>query len=517
MMSVFLRICASTLTVTIILSCSVSVFAGTVPEASSPKVLCEPTIEAWIREGWYRPGDCYCNAQGNPVCRGSSSEGYSPGKAHDYNHDIKMMVVGTVFESLLTSVFADNKASEKEAQAAKQKAAELARQQAEMTRAQQMAAQAAYEQMMKSYKQLDDYQNVGFKTLSDTDLGFKTLDSDAETLAANARQPFDTASSADASMPGIAGGATPFFGDSMPIEDIRFLVDPDSDPNLVDLQEAETFLVQSLKDETPKSDEPSPSEARESNHTHANSPACSGISQKLAGYIHQRQQFQKTVSLSLEQVDTWKKANRNALFNAAKDGIAAVTGHLLDVFTKRGLAADRLQGIYQKNAARMAQEGIDPATIEAKIKYLKMLSTRGQFSDMASNMDQWQSFIKDGMSSLVKQLTQSNQEIEALLDDPKLQKYFEHDTPELKALLDISKIAATNKVFGKWVARKLPIVASLELATNELYNGLDWYLSYKRLAEANQINGRVLAAVRSLQVNINETSLALENCNQQRE
>jgi hypothetical protein len=93
-----------------------------------------------------------------------------------------------------------------------------------------------------------------------------------------------------------------------------------------------------------------------------------------------------------------------------------------------------------------------------------------------------------------------------------MQKYFETEAPELNALLDLSKLAASNKVFGKWVARKVPLIAGVEISLKQSYNALDWYLSFKQVAEANGINGRVLDAARGIQKNIDDTALSLRAC-----
>ncbi|MBN1906624.1 MAG: hypothetical protein JW927_16195 [Deltaproteobacteria bacterium] len=39
-------------------------------------------------------------------------------------------------------------------------------------------------------------------------------------------------------------------------------------------------------------------------------------------------------------------------------------------------------------------------------------------------------------------------------------------------MLDISRIAASANVFGKWVAKKMPVVTGIELAINQLYNAI---------------------------------------------
>jgi hypothetical protein len=160
----------------------------------------------------------------------------------------------------------------------------------------------------------------------------------------------------------------------------------------------------------------------------------------------------------------------------------------------------------------MMQDGVNVAEIQAKIERLRLLSSTGRIVELSGSINDWQTFMKDGVSGLMAQLTSSNGEIQEMLEDPRMQKYFETETPELKALLDISKIAASNKVFGKWVAKKLPMVAWAEFAVNEVYHGFDFYLSYTRLAEAQKINGRVMDSARYIQKNIDDTYLALKGC-----
>lgn len=498
-----------------IISGPITVSAQSVPAVSQPKVLCGPTIEAWVSDGYYRPGDCHCDANGNPVCGKPSSGGRSSSKKHDFNHDVKMMVVGTIFQSLLTSMFMEDAAKEKNALAARQKAEALAAQQAAaLERAKAAAAQAEYEKMMRLYKQLDGG-GAAYKTLSSSNLAFKTLDGDAETMAANARKPFDTASDAatPASGTATAGGATPFFGDTMPIEQIELLVHPENDPNVVDLRNAVSYVVDNIKNESQKPAAAAKPAAEKGKGEPANrAPECEKLAQRLAGYIDQRAKFQKTIHLAQDQLTTWQTANRNALLNAAKEGLEVYTGRLLEKFTKRAQAAARLQGIYEKNARQMMQDGVNVAEIQEKIERLRLLSSTGRIVELSGSINDWQTFMKDGVSGLMAQLTSSNGEIQEMLEDPRMQKYFETETPELKALLDISKIAASNKVFGKWVAKKLPMVAWTEFAINEVYNGLDWYLSYERLSEAHKINGRVMNSARYIQKNIDDTYLALKGC-----
>jgi hypothetical protein len=477
------------------------------PVTAGPAMDCEGTIRAWILSGYYQPGDCHC-AGGQPVCNKSSAGGRKHGIT---SRDINTMIVGTLFESLLTAMFADSTATAKEAQAARQKAAVLAAAQAaENKKAQDAIAQAEFEKMMRSYKQLGDSQSLGYKPLSDATLGYKILDGEMETLAANARKPFDAPPQLKVPGPETVDGGTPFFGDSMPLEDIRILVDPETDPDIIDLRKAGTYVVKNIKKDSRALATASP--PIDTGGLITQPPDCDNLARKLDGFVHQRHQFQKTIDLSQEQYDTWRTANRNALLNAAKDGVEYFSGQLLEALHQRGRAAERLQQIYQKNAQQMSREGLNTAAIEASLKRLKALSATARISELTGNIKDWQSFVKNGVSGLMTQLTASNQEIQGMLEDSRMQKYVEMDAPELKALLDISKIAASANVFGKWVAKKLPIIGGVELSINQSYNALDWYLSYKRIKEANQINSRVMAAARSIQHNIDTISMDLEKC-----
>jgi hypothetical protein len=426
---------------------------------------------------------------------------------------MKAAIAGALFESLLSAAFAPDPKSTQEALAAQQMAAELAAQRnAEWQRAQEAKAQAEFERMMQSYKQLDGA-GVAFKTLSDSALSLKTLDGDAETLAANARKPFDTPSETTepAPLPVTAGSATPFFGDTMPDADLQRLINPENDPNVVDLRKAVKYVAENIKN-TPSAAGAKTTDGTAKGEPIVRPPDCAKLALRLNGYIDQRNKFQKTILLAQEELQVWETANRDALLNAAKDGLEFFTGQLLETLEKKGKAADRLQRVFQKSAKQMAKDGVNIAEVEAKIKRLKKLSMMGNLSELGSRGMEWQTFLKDGASALLDQLTSSNEEVQEMIQDPKLEKYFQTEAPELNTLLDISKIAAANKVFGKWVARKVPIIAGVELAITAVYDGAAWGTSFYRLAKAHQINGGAMDAAKYLQKNIDNAYIALKEC-----
>jgi hypothetical protein len=344
-------------------------------------------------------------------------------------------------------------------------------------------------------------------------LDFKTLDGNAESLAAGAKKQFEVTGTASVSGSSVTGNATSFFGDEMPVQDLQTLLDPENNPNIVDLRDAKKFVAEKTVNDSSgivsllKNYEP-----EGNGEPIIQKPDCIKLENQLKGFTDQRQQFQKTIDLSQNELDIWETANHNALINAAKDGLEYFTGELLEGLTNRGKAADRLQQIYNKNVKQMAGEGINIAEVQAKIDQLRTISSAGQIAELTANINDWETFIKDGMSSLIARLTGSNNEIKGLFEDAKMKRYFETEEPELNTLLDISKIAASNMVFGKWVAKKLPVIAVIELSIKQSYNGLDYFLSLNRIIKAQKINGGVMDAARYIQKNIDDTYLALSEC-----
>lgn len=426
------------------------------------------------------------------------------------------MVTGAILQSFFSSVLNNHNSSEQldaQQRAAKleeQKAAAMA---AEQQRIKEAKAQADYDKMMQSYKRLDDVQDFRIKTLDNSDISFKTLDGDAEALSSEARKQFEP----DGTTPGTLasqGAGTPFFGDVLPEKDLQTLLDLNNNPAIADLREADKFLEENaVKDSTGMVRLLRKYESEGNGEPIIPKPDCIKLRDQLKGYLNQREQFKKTIELSQSELETWETANNNAMMNAAKDGLEYFTGELLQGLTNRGKAADRLQQIYNSKSNQMIQDGINVAEIQAKIDRLRAISSTGQLADFTSNINDWETFAKDGISTIVKRLTDSNDEVKGLLDAPGMKKYFEAETPGLNTLLDISKLAASNKVFGKWVAKKIPVVAVIEISIKQVYNGTDYFMSLNRILEAQKINGGVMETARFIQRNIDNTYTALSGCN----
>lgn len=418
--------------------------------------------------------------------------------------DVGSAFVGALFGAILGAALTPDQDDEAETRRRQEEAAALAARQLAEQRIRAIAAQAAYDRMMQSYKQLEGAAAVDFKSLGGQNIGFKSLDGDAEAMATNSRMPFDTAASSVA-LPALETNSqpTPFFGDTMPMAQLRLLVEPSNDPRVVDLRKAKKFTIESLKMQQDRPDQGQPA------WTGPDATECRAMDTKLRGFIDQQNKFHQTILLANEQVEIWEEANRNALINAAKEGIERFGAVYMENLNKRGAAAERLMGAFNRNKARMLAEGVDVMAVERKIARLKTTSKASKLTGVISDANDWQTFMKDGMSSVLKQLNASNAEI---LNDPVMQRYFTTEMPEVQTLLDLTQMGASAKVFGKWVAKQMPMVAWTSFAINQTYNATDWLLSFQRLVDAHQINGKVAGAAKSIQRKIDDTRIALKQC-----
>jgi hypothetical protein len=146
------------------------------PAWAGPQLDCEGSAAAYRLQGI--PCDCI---NGKIVCNQSS--GRHKGKHGFRSNDVNAMMTGVLFEALFTSLFTSNKANNAAQQEAAAYAAQQAAQQAQLQRARAEAAQAEFEKMMRSYKRLDNAQDLTYKTLPGSIPGYKSLDDDAGSIA----------------------------------------------------------------------------------------------------------------------------------------------------------------------------------------------------------------------------------------------------------------------------------------------------------------------------------------------
>jgi hypothetical protein len=98
------------------------------------------------------------------------------------------------------------------------------------------------------------------------------------------------------------GSATPFFGDTMLVEELRLLVNPENDPNVVDLRQATTYVAENIKNTPPSGAGSKTADGAAKGEPIVRSPACTKLTLRLTSYLNQRNQFHKTILLAQEQL-----------------------------------------------------------------------------------------------------------------------------------------------------------------------------------------------------------------------
>jgi hypothetical protein len=279
---------------------------------------------------------------------------------------------------------------------------------------------------------------------------------------------------------------------------------------VADLREANRYVVQSIKTDREKMEAAVQKQQDQQARNVKTPEQCRALGKKLQGFLDQRNKFQKTIYQGQEQLNVWEEANRSALVNAAKDGFEFFAGKYLDVLKNRSEFAETVLQRINAQRDNLARAGYNMAAYEAKLNRFK---TIGTVADNIAKANDWQTIMKDGVSSLIAQLTSSNDEMKAMMEEPIMQQVLTTDSPRLNLLLDITKLVAAEGVVGKWVARQIPVIGWVEISIKQAYNATDWFLSFQRIAEANNINGQIMASARSLQRHIDDTYLELRLCN----
>lgn len=428
------------------------------------------------------------------------------------------MVASGIMQMLITKMLSPDPKQEQAEAAAKQ--AELDRIAAEAEIQRQIEAaleQERYENMMKLYKPAPGSQSLEMKTTSGADLDFKTLNGDAEQMRVDARKQFESSGN-DHSFPEIKDG-TDFFGIPVSSPDFQTLVDPDNDPNIVDLTKADKYIVENIakeesaKVESLKKDEPA--------QVKKDLPEgyCANLQTKLSGFTDTRAKFQKTINLTQGELTKWKEQNNAALWNAAKSGVSLVT----DIFLKH-LELRKTGALDIKKYLEALPLGKTPGAVDNYVKILdQVINFKYNLPKTADNIKKAADYaylLRDATQVLAEDIAKSNNEVASMLNDPKFKALLNDGNPEVDAGQSAAGKLADIVLEGKTLQEKLvgaftktmPIVAWCQFAVDQTYNATDWILSYKNICNLNSVTGKELEAAQYLQNKIFETQSLLKEC-----
>jgi len=424
-----------------------------------------------------------------------------------------------IMQMMLTKMLSPDPKQQQAEEAAKQ--AELDRIAAEAAKQAQIEAaleQERYENMMKLYKPVPGSQTLEVKTPDgNADLDFKTLNGDAEQMASEARRPFDSAGELT-EIPDIGEG-TDFFGVPVSSPEFTTLTDPDSDPVIADLDEANKYINENVakeeieKVESLKKDDPG--EVKKE----LPEGYCVGLQTKLSGFTETRAKFQKTINLTQGELNKWKEQNNAAMWNAAKSGFSLVTDIFLKHLDLRKTGATDL-----KKYLEALPLGKTPGAADNYIKILdQVINYRYNLPKTAENIKkatEYAFLLRDATQIMAEEIAKSDQDVSAMLNDPRFKVLLNDGNPEVDAgQFSFGKIADIflegPKLQEKLISaftKTQPIVAWCQFAVDQTYNATDWILSYKRICDLNNVSGKETEAAQYLQTKIFETRLLMKDC-----
>jgi hypothetical protein len=445
----------------------------------------------------------------NPGTSGSAAvagSGSGGGSSYNSSNDYKALIIGSIFNAMMSS--SNDEAEKARLEAEQIEQMRIAAENARQKRIKDSLDLVAYGQLMSMYKNLPD---------GNADLDFKNLNGDAELMASAAQRQFSPEVTNDENY--TTGRGTNFFS-SIPEEEINHFLDSDSDPNIVDLHDAQTYIVDNLKTENENQEsENQPNEDPESDQE-VQKPNCDQLQKDLGTLLQDRQKFKRNLDLTMAEYEVWKKKKNDALWNAATDGISFAASSLLEYVKYTRESALKIKEVLVKNESKYIAEKI--FTTDEIAAYKRMLDARIVNFSMASigqgYAEAWEyyGFVKNLIQSYASTIGQTDPLYIKLLNSPVMQ--------ELKSefpVLDVAQFLA-NKAIDEFFEVgsitkgpfKMSYVSLIQLAIDETYNIADWYLSYKNFCTNRDIMGKELESARYLQGKINEKiTLQKQYCN----
>ena len=477
------------------------------------EIQCEGTIRSWVLSGYYRTGECSCpTPTSHPVCvTPSGSSKQSPSRSNSggnsMENDIKQQLFQGVLEGL-TQKPKRNSPSQQQQKAQQDEYRQLQMEREQKARALEFARQKDFAE--KKGQLLGDLKGVSAGALADV----KTLDGDAETMRREAGELFDQSTGSNRKIELSAG--TDFFGTALSKPEISTLMEPDTDPVIVDVREAHTFVVQSLKqhEKAIKRMEPPKKEEKKEG---VKKPDCGEMIAKYNRQIDDMKKFQKQTEFTKGQFDEWQQKNNAAFWATVVDGASFAFGEFFDYLKETRSGAENIKRNLELIEVRLINEKVySPAQI-ARIKMqlnVRMAEYRMvKFSSEFGTVSDYFDYVKNVIQSSAAEIGSTDADIQELLANPKVKEYM-GDFPTVDAAQFLVGKSITAFLATKGLA-KFSYVGVAQLAVNTAYNVTDLYLSYKNICTLRNAAGKELEAARKIQGQLANSYNAIVACKKQ--
>ena len=224
---------------------------------------------------------------------------------------------------------------------------------------------------------------------------------------------------------------------------------------------------------------------------------------------------QQTNEMGVAEIDAWRKANEEALKEAAMDGAKFGLSRMATALEKREAAATAYKGWltrYQKqlNAKKipyaMLEDKIDRAvngyaTAKTAVAAGKVTAKTMEASDIFDNYKIQAELVARGSAS-------ADALLRAALEDPSWQKFVHSDPKAWELLRSTLDVASSSTE----LAKLSPHYALAALIVDGSYDATKWTLSRNRIMQQYNMSDTRLLAVASLQRQIEKTVQKLKEC-----
>lgn len=451
-------------------------------------------------------GQGYCSLHGNyrgascPACAKTASS------INSSESDFRLQLVRSAIP-LIMDLFKKDPRKQQQLLESQQKALrDIAIENQRQKQIKDALEQALHDKLMALYKPLPGSQRLEMKTMpgNNNALSMKTFDGDK----------------GDYMYKGVEVN-TPAFGIGLSAQEIQVLLDPENDPVVADLRNANDFIVKNLKSESAQANNKITQETRSNGTPIIQQTDCAELKNKLAGFVKEREDFQKTIVLTQTELADWKEKNNKALWNAAESGIGFLSGKFFEHMEESRKNASNIKKWLMDFEKPMRAKGID---VDGYIKLLdvKVINYNiSGFADRFSKTTESVLAVRDASQSLAGHFAKTDAEIAAILENPNVKLFLTDGEAKFEAnTLGISQATADNlnkglalvTLAGKFLAIVNPVASATQFAIDEVYNAADWILSYKLILQQNNVHDKETEAAEYIQTKINTAFELLKNC-----
>lgn len=383
------------------------------------------------------------------------------------------------------------------------------------TEEQQRIKDALHDKLMALYKQVPDAQKLESKPLTtgSTDLKPKTFDGD------NGDYMYK---GVDVNTPNnnlVSGNS--YFGVDLSARDIQLLTEPETDPVIVDLRNANGFIAKNIQTDSIKIVSLKLFDPKGNGDPIFQKTDCIELSKKLKGYRNNFDGMQKTIQLTRNELNEWEEKNNEArnsfLIKCVSLGMSQIFENIGKDIEKRKKAAISIRDYLMDNKEGMKKFGYDAEKYKNTLQLLnsKIINYENQKigAFVGENIYEYTAHFTEWLKFTSKNIFEMNSAGKGILNDPEFMKYSatEYEGKFTEAA-DIFMNNPGVDLFIKQFENISPLVMWSKFAVDQTYNATEWILSYNLILQQNQVHRNEKVAAEVMHQKINDTIESMKDC-----